>query len=369
MKIGVLTSSRADYGIYLPLLKKLKNDNFFDLEIIAFGTHLSENHGYTLKNIQSDGFEVKHKLKTIPKGDSPADISLAIGETIKTFSAFWDKNKFDLVLALGDRYEMFAAVMASVPFQVKIAHIHGGETTTGAIDDVFRHCITHASELHFASAEVYKKRIVELTGKKAGVYNIGSLSYDNLKNLKLFSTDEFLNKYKIDLSKPTILITFHPETVSFEKNGNYAKELVKALKTMKLYQQVITMPNADTMGNIIREELISYSENRQNVFCVENFGSLGYMSCMKHCSFMLGNTSSGFIEAAFFPKPVINLGIRQKGRIITRNTINSEIDKESILIAVEKAEKLILPKKIDIYGDGNAAGKIIRVLKKYNFRF
>ena len=172
MKIGVLTSSRADYGIYLPLLKKLKNDNFFNLEIIAFGTHLSENHGYTLKNIQSDGFEVKHKLKTIPKGDSPTDISLAIGETIKTFSAFWDKNKFDLVMALGDRYEMFAAVMASVPFQVKIAHIHGGETTTGAIDDVFRHCITHASELHFASAEVYKKRIVELTGKKAGVYNI-----------------------------------------------------------------------------------------------------------------------------------------------------------------------------------------------------
>ncbi len=369
MKIGILTSSRADYGIYLPLLKKLFADNYFDPEIIAFGTHLSKSHGFTINNIIADGFEVKHKIKTIPKGDKPEDISLAIGETIKSFSGFWGKYKFDVVLALGDRYEMFAAVMASVPFQVKIAHIHGGETTTGAIDNLFRHSITMASSLHFTSAEAYKKRVIELMGSKANIYKVGSLSIDNLKDLKLFSKDDFLKKFMIDLNKPSILITFHPETISFEKNEFYISELIKALEKLKQYQQIITLPNADTMGSVIRRALINYSEKKKNVFCVENFGTLGYLSCMKHCSFMLGNTSSGFIEAAYFPKPVINLGIRQKGRIVTGNIVNSNIDKEAILHAVKSFEHLKLPKKIEIYGNGNTASKIIRILKKQNTTF
>jgi GDP/UDP-N,N'-diacetylbacillosamine 2-epimerase (hydrolysing) len=369
MKIGVLTSSRADYGIYLPLLKKLFVDDFFNTEIIAFGTHLSKSYGSTINNIIADGFSVKHRIKTVAKGDKPADISQSIGETIKSFSDFWEINMFDLVLALGDRYEMFAAVMASVPFHIKIAHIHGGETTTGAIDNVFRHSITHASSVHFASAEDYKNRIIELTENKKGVYNVGSLSFDNLKTLKLLSDVEFFNKYKIDLKKPSILITFHPETVSFEKNGIYIKEIIKALKSLNSYQQIITMPNADTMGSLIRKEIVSYAEGRKDVHCVENFGTVGYLSCMKHCSFMLGNTSSGFIEAGFFPKPVINLGDRQKGRIVTKNIINSDIDKETILYAVKSVEHLRLPKKIEIYGSGNTASKIIRILKKQNSTF
>lgn len=364
MKIGVLTSSRADFGIYLPLLKLLKEDSFFDLEVIAFGTHLSKKHGYTLTEIEQYHFKKTHQINTLPKSDSTFEISNCIGETISTFSSFWDTNQFDLVIALGDRYEMFAAVSAASPFSISIAHIHAGETTLGAIDNAYRHAISLFSKHLFVSNNTYKKRAEQITEDSVIVHNVGALSIDNLKTIDFLTIENFKTKFNIDLSKPTILSTFHPETVSFKSNKDYIKELLASFEILKEnYQIIITMPNTDTMGQMVRDEILKFNTIYSEIKVIESFGMLGYLSCMKHCSFMLGNTSSGFVEAAYFPKFVINLGNRQKGRIETKNIFTTTIEKKAILETVKKIENSNELDNELAYGDGNTARKILRILK------
>ena len=231
MRIGVLTSSRADYGIYLPLLKALSLDDFFSLEIIAFGTHLSKRHGYTVDNILNDGFSVKYQIETTPEGDTAFEISNSMAITSNKFALFWEDNKdnFDIVFCLGDRYEMFSAVSTSIPFNIKLAHIHGGEKTLGAIDNIFRHSISHASTLHFVSCRAHGARVAELTESQENIFDVGSLSLDNIKSLPFLSINEFFDRFKVNLSLPTILLTVHPETISHEKNACYVDELVKSL--------------------------------------------------------------------------------------------------------------------------------------------
>ena len=364
MKIGILTSSRADFGIYHPLLIKLWEDNYFSCEIIAFGTHLEEKYGLTINDIIKSGFEVKHRIKTTPKGDSPANISESIGKTIVKFSGFWEANNFDLIIALGDRYEMFAAVASTSAFNLNIAHIHAGETTLGAIDNSYRHSISLMSNYLFVTTEGYKNRSIEITHNQTNVFNVGALSIDNLTQTKLFSISDFYHKFKIDLNIPTILSTFHPETVSYKKNEIYISELIAAFKKLtKDYQIIITMPNADTMGMMIRSKIEEYTKDESRVILIESFGMMGYLSCMKHCKFLLGNTSSGFVEAAYFPKWVINLGSRQDGRILTPNIVNCDINEGEILQATHKITNKSIIGETNIYGKGNAAEKIIDQLK------
>jgi len=364
ISVGVLTSSRADFGIYYPLLKKMDSHEYFDLEIIAFGTHLDENYGKTINEIYSSGFKVKHQIETLTLNNNPYETSKSISNTMSKFSEFWNNNRFDLVICLGDRYEMFAAVSASLPFQIKLAHIHAGETTLGAIDNVFRHSISLMSKYLFVSTEKYEKRAIEINSDPELVYNVGALSIDNLENLNYYSIDEFNQKFNIDLNKPTILSTFHPETISLSKNKQYVDELIMSFDELKKrYQIVITMPNADTMGDMIREKFIDFSKGVSEVKLIESFGMKGYLSCMKHCSFLLGNTSSGFVEASYFPKKVINLGQRQDGRIITENILNTPITKDNIIKAVKKTEKKVLQGNENIYGKGNTAQNIIDVIK------
>lgn len=361
----MLTSSRADYGIYLPLLKRLKLDDFFELKIIAFGTHLSMFHGYTVEKIEQDGFEVAEKLETLILGDSETAIANAIGNTSTRFAPLWEKLKsqVDLVFALGDRYEMFAAVAASVPFNIKIAHLHGGETTLGAIDNKFRHAITLMSSIHFASTEQYCEKIKQIIGQGENIYNVGALSIDNLSEIKLLTKKEFKSQFQIDLSTPTILSTFHPETVSIEKNEIHVKELVVTFEELsRKYQIVITMPNVDTMGSIIRSYFMDLSRRNSKVICVENFGTLGYLSISKHCSFLLGNTSSGIIEAASLGKYVINVGDRQKGRARSKNVIDVPVDKREILNKVEAIGVQSFEGK-NIYHLENSSQRILTILK------
>lgn len=364
MKIAILTSSRADYGILYPLISKLYDDKFFYVEMIAFGSHLSKLSGKTKELILNDGFEIKYSLNTSPKSDTPLHISNSMANTINKFAKIWNKENYDLVIVIGDRYEMFAACISSIAFNVKIAHIHGGETTNGAIDDCFRNSITQMASIHFAAAEEYKNRIIELKNSNLNVYNTGSLSIDNFKNLKLLSIEDFQRKFKIDLQFPTILITFQPETVNFEKNKEYISILTETLGELSKFQLVITMPNEDTMGMHIRKKLETFINNNSNAIKVETFGTIGYLSCMKHCKMMLGNTSSGFIEAAFFSKYVINIGKRQDGRIVTPNIRTVEIDKIKILDAVNNFAKYKEDRYNGIYGDGKTAEKIISILKK-----
>ena len=357
-KIALLTSSRADYSIYLPLIRQLDKQQNIQLDIIAFGTHLLEKYGYTVKNIEQDGFNVAYKVKTDLLGDDALSVSKTMGQTLTNFADIWHDNNYDLIICLGDRYEMFAAVASAVAFNIDICHIHGGETTLGAIDNKFRHGLSLFSSLHFTTNNVYKNRVVEIMGSGKNIYNTGALSVDNLKHLKLMSKHEFLQKFNIDISLASILITFHPETVALDKNAQYADELINALQEISDYQKIITMPNADTQGNVIRDKIEKYAKNNQDVKTIESFGTIGYLTCMKHCAMLLGNTSSGFVEAAFFPKYVINIGDRQKGRLITDNILNTKISKSEIIKAVKKVSTLGEIKSQNIYGDGDAAKKM-----------
>ena len=368
MKVGILTSTRADFGIYYPLLNKLFNDNYFEPELIVFGTHLSSKYGSTVNEIINEGFEVKHQLITYPKDDTPLSISLSISKTISVFSKFWKNNSFDLVFTLGDRYEMFAATLAGTPFNINFAHIHAGETTLGAIDNAFRHSISLMSKYLFVSTDSYKIRSIEIIKRPKDVFNVGALSVDNLKNEILYSISEFYDKFNIDLNNPTILTTFHPETINYKKNRIYIIELLNALSELKNnYQIIITMPNLDTEGLTLRKKIEKFGLKNDKVILVESFGMRGYLSCMKHSKIILGNSSSAFVEASYFPKWVINVGNRQNGRINTPNIISIPILKEKIISSVKKIARLKYPPKdCNIYGSGNSAKKIIKLLKKLN---
>lgn len=360
IRIGILTSSRADFGIYEPLLRLMAKEEKIEAGIIAFGTHLSEKYGYSLQHVLKVPIPVIAQFNTVSENDSPSDIASSMILTMQSMVSVWKDQSFDLLIALGDRYEMFAAVASTLPFNIKVAHIHGGETTLGAIDNALRHSITHMSSLHFTSAKPYYDRVVELTASKKGVYDTGALSTDNLASMQFMSIEEIFENYKINLTIPTILITLHPETIEYKNNEVYAGEVIKALSQNNDYQQVITMPNADTSGSVIRSLFTAYAKGRSNVILVENFGSKGYLSVMNHCSFMLGNTSSGFIEAAWFPKWVVNIGDRQKGRIRTPNILDVPFDSNLINEAISYAKSNSVPVVPPIYGTGNAAQQIIK---------
>ncbi|HEY5590803.1 MAG TPA: UDP-N-acetylglucosamine 2-epimerase [Paludibacter sp.] len=366
-RIAILTSSRADYGIYLPLLNALKDDPYFDLKIIAFGTHLSPFHGYTLNQIIKDRFEVPYQIESMLAGDSPNAISTAMALTALKFADFWrdHQHDFDLVFCLGDRYEMFAAISSGIPFNIRFAHLHGGERTLGAIDNIFRHAISLASKYHFVSCEAHAKRVSELNESDKNIFNIGSLSLDNLKTLQTFSKEEFFTRFGVDLNPPTILVTVHPETVSPEENSAYAAELAKTLLGLENYQVLITLPNADTNGSVIRSRFMQLpAESNQRISCFENLGSQGYFTAMKYCAFLLGNTSSGIIEAASFRKWVINLGNRQKGRQQSENSINIPFKEEKILQMINKIELCPDYLGTNVYFKEDVANNILTILKE-----
>jgi len=360
MRLGVLTSSRADYSIYTPLLRRIREHTDWHCGLLVFGTHLSSAHGCTISAIRQDGFSIDHTIETMPLDDSPGGIARAMGKTMDQFSHVWEQDNYDLLIALGDRFEMFAAVASAVPFNLKVAHISGGETTLGAIDDAFRHSISHMSWMHFAAAEPYRQRLVAMLGHDRRVHNTGALAVDTLCATPWLSREEFRERWGIDLDEKFILITVHPETVSYECNREHMVELGRALEELRDYHLVITMPNADTMGNLIREHWTLLSERHPHVTRVENFGTRGYLTAMHRCEMMLGNTSSGFVEAEFFPKPVINLGERQRGRILTPNIQSIPFERSAILGAVRRAEAMTGLVRSGLYGDGHAAERMVR---------
>jgi GDP/UDP-N,N'-diacetylbacillosamine 2-epimerase (hydrolysing) len=367
MKIGILTSSRADFGIYMPLLKRLYSDKFFKPKLIVFGTHLSPFHGNSIPQIILDGFDIDYKVESLILGDSVEANSTATALTYLKFSSFWGEhhNEFDLVFCLGDRFEMFAAVMSAVPFQIKFAHIHGGEKTLGAIDNIFRHSISLASWVHFTAAEQFSDRLKMLLEDDQRVYTVGALGLDNLNNIKLLNFNDFLLKWKLKISRKYILVTFHPETVSYNSNEEFTKELIDALIILsRKFDLIITMPNVDQFGSYIRLEFQKRLSNLDGVNFIENFGTQSYFTAMKYSAFLIGNTSSGIIEAASLNKMVINLGDRQKGRLHGENVINTSISKKKIIEAVNSILEMKEFHFDNPYGKGEAASKIIEILKK-----
>ncbi len=363
--ILVLTSSRADYGIYLPLLKELRLTDEIEFEILAFGTHLSAKHGYTINEILKDGFTVQHQVEIPFEHDGPEDIALCFAKTVEHFSRFWAKKgkDYDWIIVLGDRFEMAAAVAAGIPFVLPFAHIHGGETTLGAIDNIYRHFITLSSSLHFVSLPAFKERVIEIVGEQARCFVVGALGLDNLSQMPLLSKEEFYKKWQIDLAKPSVLITIHPETVAFDDNVNYANESEIALNQLaNQYQLIVTMPNADTYGNLYRKMFQTLKEKYPTqIHLIENFGTESYFTAMKHVGLMLGNTSSGITEGSSFQKYVLNIGDRQKGRIAGDNVIHTSFNSMEI---IEKVNQYFGKSYTEnsIYFKGGASKNIVKEL-------
>ena len=370
MKIAILTSSRADLGIFETLIDELIIDNTIELELIAFGTHLSKFHGYTISGIKNKYKIIVHQISSLLVNDNEVSIASAYGLTLLKFADFWDLNKYNLVFCLGDRYEMSAAVQAGIPFGVNFSHIHGGETTLGATDNIYRHQISLASNLHFTSTNKFKSRVADLIESEQNIFNVGSLSISNIKDFIPLKKEEFLLKFKIE-NKPYCLITFHPETNAFEENKIFAIEMKNALVELsKQINLVITMPNADTMGSVYREQLFLLKEEKsEKVFLTENFGKENYFSAMYYSNFLLGNTSSGIIEAASFNKHVVNVGKRQEGRAQSKNIVNAAFNKIDILNAIDTCIKLGEYKGRNIYYKEHTAESIVKIIKKKYEKF
>jgi len=366
MKIGVLTSSRADYGIYLPLLNKIKTDNYFNLEIIAFGTHLSKSHGYTLVDIEKDGYKCIHAISSFISNDDEQSIATSYGLTVLKFAEFWERNKYDLVFCLGDRFEMSAAVQASIPFGIKLAHFYGGDTTLGAIDNIYRHQLSLSSILHFTGTKIAKQKVISLIGESKNIFNVGSLSLDKIKSFELIDKKTFFTLFNIP-NKDFALITFHPETISLNQNQKFSKVILNVLnKISENLFLVITMPNADTLGSIYREAFIKLkNDNPHNVLLIENFGKKYYFNAMNYSSVLIGNTSSGIVEAASFGKYVVNVGDRQKGREQSKNIIDSKFDEEEIIESTKRAILYGLYQGDNIYFKENTVKYIINTLKSF----
>lgn len=362
-KIAVLTCGRSDFSIYLPLLKFLEQSDGFDLSIVAFGTHTSHYHGYTLNLIRKEGFKNIIPIDMLLSDDTQESVSASMGLTQIKMASFWNSTDFDLVICLGDRYEMFAAVASLIPFNMKIAHLHGGEKTLGAIDNSFRHAITSMSDIHLTSCEIHKDRVKEIVEPEMfdNVYNVGSLALENLSSMDLMSKDQFYSDFGCDLNNATILCTYHPETKDLEVNLKYASELINFFDKTS-YQVLITLPNNDSMGSKIREIFIEYSSSNDRIYTYDYLGTRGYYSAMKHANFMIGNTSSGIIEAASFGCYVINLGNRQKGRQCSNNVIHVNCNSDNISSAVLKIESMGEYSGKNIYFQENTLEKIVEII-------
>jgi GDP/UDP-N,N'-diacetylbacillosamine 2-epimerase (hydrolysing) len=363
MNIGFITTSRADFGIYLPLLKKIDNEDNLDYSLFVAGMHLMPKFGNSWKLIENEGIKITEKLSPLGE-DSATGISNSMGEITKSFGNVWEKykDKLDFIFVLGDRYEMFAATASIIPFNIPIAHLHGGEVTLGAIDNKFRNAITMLSDFHFTSNEEHSFNVNQFTSTKENTFNVGSLGVEAALNANLISEKEFEQKFSVNIKEGFVLTTYHPETISLNNRENIQK-LIEAFKSISL-KVLYTLPNADTDGDILREEILNYEkENPDKIICFENLGQLGYYSAMNYCSLMIGNTSSGIIEAGAFNKSVINIGDRQKGRASGKNVIHTPIEKEDILSTFNTISNKETTTFENPYGKGNASKKIIQILQ------
>ncbi|MCH2081935.1 MAG: UDP-N-acetylglucosamine 2-epimerase [Saprospiraceae bacterium] len=359
IKIGILTSSRADFGIYQPLIKALKKDARFEVELIVFGTHLSPYHGLTLQLVEKEGLPI-HKVYGMSLSDAPQAIANAYGLTVSNFSQFWANHSFDWVFALGDRFEMAAAVQAGIPQRVRFAHFHGGETTLGAIDNIYRHQISLASDLHFVATPAFAQRVEALVETKQNIHWVGALSLSTIDNLQLPDWQKVQKQFHLT-TDDFILVTFHPETIAFEKNEGYSKVAANTLlRLSKDYDVIITMPNADTAGSLFRHQFQKIAvQQPERIFLIENFGRLNYFAAAKQSKFLLGNTSSGIIEAASFGKYVINVGDRQKGRPQSDNTFSTPFQEQEILHTITNLPRDLAFKGTNIYFKSNCLETII----------
>jgi UDP-N-acetylglucosamine 2-epimerase (non-hydrolysing)/GDP/UDP-N,N'-diacetylbacillosamine 2-epimerase (hydrolysing) len=328
--------------------------------------HLSPEFGLTVKAIETDGFEIVERVEMLLSSDSPDGIAKSIGLGTIGFGQAFARSRPDLLLVLGDRFEMFAAVLAALPFKIPVAHIHGGEVTQGAIDDALRHSITKLSHLHFASVPEYARRIEQLGEEPWRITVSGAVGLDNLREVPLLTPAELEDQFGLRLEPPPLLVTFHPVTLEYQRTSHHIEELMAALDELAL-PVVFTLPNADTSGRIIHERISQYIKTRPATRLVENLGTQGYFSLMSHAAAMVGNSSSGIIEAPSFKLPVVNIGSRQTGRVRAANVIDVGYERSEIVRAVRLAVstdfRAGLQSLTNPYEKGGAAETIVSRLK------
>jgi GDP/UDP-N,N'-diacetylbacillosamine 2-epimerase (hydrolysing) len=366
-KICVVTGTRADYGLLYWLMKEIEADKSLQLQVIVTGMHLSPEFGLTYKEVEKD-FNIDKKIEMLLSSDTSIGISKSMGLAQISFAEAYEELKPDLTIILGDRYEIFSAASAAMIARIPIAHLHGGETTEGAFDEAIRHSITKMSHLHFTAAEEYRKRVIQLGENPEHVFNVGGLGIDNIQKLKLLNKEEFESAIDFKLNKKNIMVTFHPVTLEDSTAEKQFKNLLDAIDELQETNIIFTKANSDTDGRIINRMIDDYVlKNSKKSICFDSMGQLRYLSGLQFVDAVVGNSSSGIIEAPSFKLGTINIGDRQKGRIKASSIIDCEPDKKEILNAIEKLYSdefhSMLKDITNPYGDGGASFKIKNVIK------
>jgi GDP/UDP-N,N'-diacetylbacillosamine 2-epimerase (hydrolysing) len=366
-KICVVTGTRAEYGLLRWLMDGINKSTKLDLQIVATGMHLSPEFGLTYQEIENDGFKIDKKIEMLLSADTPSSISKSIGLGLIGFSdAFFELNP-DIVIVLGDRYEVLAASLAAMFENIPIAHIHGGETTAGAFDEAIRHSITKMAWWHFVAADEYEKRVIQLGENPERVFNVGGLGVDTIKKTNLLSKDELMIKAGIKFGKKNLLITYHPVTLENKTSQQDFKSLLDVLSKIKDIYLIFTMPNSDSDGRVIKKMINDFVFNQsERSISFTSMGSLNYLSTLQYVDGVVGNSSSGLAEAPTFKIGTINIGDRQKGRLKAESIIDCEPTKKSIKLAIDKLYGHKFQKDIhsvqNPYGDGDAIEKIMSIL-------
>ena len=363
-KISITTGTRSEYGILRELIKEISKSKKLELYLLVTGTHLSKKFGYTINEIKKDKIPIHAKIKMIPSGNTPYDMSVSLGKGIVSFSKIFKKIKPDLNVVLGDRDEALASALAASHMNIPNAHIHGGEISQG-IDEYNRHAITKISNIHFAATKKSKERIIKMGENRRNVILTGSPSIDEIKMSKISSKHELEKKYLVDLDKPLFLLIQHPVTTEFEKSGLQIKMTLDALSKLK-NQTIAILPNSDAGNEQIINQLRIFSKKCSFLKVFPNLPRNDYLGFLKHCSALIGNSSSGLIEGSYLHTPVVNIGIRQLGREKDVNVIDVPIFSKSLILNALKKSLKKKNKKIknsSIYGTGNASKKIVQYLE------
>ena len=366
-KICVVTGTRAEYGLLYWLLKEIEADKELQLQVIVTGMHLSPEFGLTYKEIEKE-FKINKKIEMLLSSDTSVGISKSMGLAQISFAESYDELKPDIVIVLGDRYEIFSAVSAAMIARIPIAHIHGGEKTEGAFDESIRHSITKMSHLHFTATEEYRNRVIQLGEHPSRVFNVGGMGIENIKRLELLNKKEFEKSIEFKLNIKNILVTFHPVTLENSTAKEQFQQLLDAIDELEDTNIIFTKANSDTDGRVINQMIDEYvTKNSHKSIVFTSLGQLRYLSALQYVDAVVGNSSSGLAEAPSFKIGTINIGDRQKGRIKASSVIDCEPNKDSILKSFEKLYSKefqeTLKTTINPYGNGCASKKILEILK------
>lgn len=369
-RIGIMTGTRAEYGLLKPLMQEINKDNDLELYLIVSGMHLSPEFGMTYKEIEEDGFQINAKVEMLLSSDSPVGISKSIGLGIIGFADEFQRADLDMLILLGDRYEALSAAISAMVMRIPIAHLHGGELTEGAIDEGIRHSITKMSYLHFTSTEQYRSRVIQLGENPERVFYVGALGVENIKKINLMTKEELEKSIHFEIDENTVVVTYHPVTLENNTVEEQFLNLLKVLDRNPKIRMIFTKANADTNGRIVNELIDKYAaQNSERACAFMSLGQKRYLSALKYCRIVIGNSSSGIIEAPSFGKPIINIGDRQKGRICADSVINCGYTQQEIQQAMETALTEEFENKArncrNPYEKENTAANIISVIKDY----